>query len=48
MKTFVVLLDTKTVRTVRGYITPRVGDVIEDTIWVGQLIKGGKIIKVYK
>lgn len=48
MKTFVVLLDSNNIRTIRSYITPRIGDMIEDTIWVGQKIKGGKIIKIFK
>ena len=48
MKTFVVMLENHAVRTIRTYITPRVGDMIEDEVWVGKKIEGGKIIKVFK
>ena len=48
MKTFVVMLDTHAVRTIRSFIAPRVGDIIEDEVWVGKKIEGGKIIKVFK
>ncbi len=48
MKTFVVMLDNRAIRTIRAYIAPRVGDVVEDEIWVGQKVEGGKIVKVFK
>ena len=48
MKTFVVMLDTHAVRTIRSYIIPKIGDVVEDEVWVGHKIEGGKIIKVFK
>ena len=32
MKTFVVMLDTHAVRTIRSFITPRVGDMPSDIL----------------
>lgn len=47
-KIYIVLLDTKNIRTVRSTEIIHVGSIIEDEIWLGVKIKGGKVIKVFK
>lgn len=47
-KVYIVQLDTKNIRTIRSSEIIHIGSVIEDEIWFGTLIKGGKVIKVFR
>jgi len=47
-KTYVVQLDTKAIRSISTRDDLKVGDIIEDEIFLGHLIRGGKIIKIFK
>ena len=47
-KTYVVEIDNKNVRTILTDELIHVGTIIEDEIWLGVKIKGGKVTKVYK
>lgn len=47
-KIYIVQLDTKNIRTVKSTEIIHVGTIIEDEIWLGAKIKGGKVIKVFK
>jgi len=47
-KVYIVQLDTKNIRTIRSSEIIHVGSIIEDEIWFGILIKGGKVIKVFR
>jgi len=47
-KVYVVQLDSKAVRSIITREDYKVGDIIEDEIFLGQLIRGGKIIKIFK
>lgn len=47
-KIYIVQLDTKNIRTIRSDEIIHIGSIIEDENWFGTIIKGGKVIKVFK
>lgn len=47
-KVYIVQLDTKNIRTIRSSEVIHIGSVIEDEIWFGTPVKGGKVVKVIK
>ena len=47
-KLYIVQLENKNIRTIVSDEPIRVGTIIEKEVWLGQTIKGGKVIKIFK
>jgi len=47
-RTYVVQIDNKNVRTIITDELIHLGSIIEDEIWLGVKIKGGKVTKVFR
>lgn len=47
-RTYVVQIDNKNVRTIITDELIHLGSIIEDDNWLGTIMKGGKVTKVFK
>lgn len=47
-KVYVIEIDNKNIRTIFTDELIHVGSIIEDDVWLGVKIKGGKVTKIFR